>query len=232
MNILTYKECAAYINSEVHDENLKEFVFLTRQVSFKHIKRMGPIYRVLLCSFSLIYLKWLSSTRKEAERYSGKHSDNVFNVLFGLYRSNQLNLDVVIYVLTEAQKDVIKNGESSFFADIISRENFCAYSKVYGLLDNWQRSVWAGEVDEDIILGHFVNVLNNSLWLRTAEYIPENNAFILNGKKLSCRDVIYNDATNTKHILVDRTHMFEKIKRDYLSLDDFTRSIVIGGESV
>lgn len=233
MNISTYKECAAFINEYVSDEELRELIFGEKIVNFKFIKKSAPIYRVMLCSFSLIYLKWLSCTRQEIKKYLSKHSKNVFYVLEELYKSEQLNPDIMIYVLTEAQKDVVENQKNSFFTGIISNDNFCAYSKLYELAYKCPNRNQADEESDSILLQQLVNVIKNSVWLESVEYKSQENKFVINGQEISCRDMIISHGIdNAKYILVDRSYISDKVKKVYMSFFGFNRLITIGGEII
>ncbi|MBE6820919.1 MAG: hypothetical protein E7516_07695 [Ruminococcaceae bacterium] len=233
MEISTYKECAKYISENVKDEGVRELVFGEKNVTFRLIKTSAPIFRVMLCTFSLIYLKWLSYSRQELRKFSGKHSKKVFGVLEDLYKSVQFDSDIMIFVLTEAQKDIIENGENSFFDKIISKENFCAYSKLYELAYKCPKLEQADEKDEGVLLSQLVNVIGNSVWLESAVYNQQNNAFVFGGREIPCRDIIVSHgADEAKHILIDKEHISDKVRRDYMSFFGFNRMITIGGEIV
>ncbi|MBR2444027.1 MAG: hypothetical protein IKB27_01350 [Clostridia bacterium] len=227
VKIETYKQCAAYINEKSTDPSIKEFVFGASDVTHKHIKKHGPIYRILFSAFSVIYTKWLSCSRNRLQAYKSAHAKNAFKLLYSLYKTQPLNLDVVVYVLSEAQKDVKEQGEQSFFFGIINENSFCPYSKLYGMIADWRRSLQAGEKTEDEILNSLVMLLESSRWLENTSWSEDENSFIHQGSIQPCGDFIYVDENKIEYVLINRSYMSKQIKRQYMSLEDFADKTII-----
>ena len=119
MEIVNYKEAAALLNERITSASLKEFLFGSESVSHRQVKGIGAIYKLLKADFLLIYLSYLRLSRTEIYSYKSRYFNNVADAFGRLYHDNSFGLDMVIYVLSEAQKDVIANGGESFFAPFL-----------------------------------------------------------------------------------------------------------------
>ena len=109
MEIVNYKEAAALLNERIRSASLKEFLFGSENVSHRQVKGIGAIYKLLKADFVLIYLAFLRLSRTEIYSYKSRYFGNVADAFGRLYHDNSFGLDMVIYVLSEAQKDVIAN---------------------------------------------------------------------------------------------------------------------------
>lgn len=222
-----YKACAAYLNAEMPDEAMRLFLFGAKELGHRDLGGVGAVAKLIRVQFVLIYAKWLSCGRNALARYQSVHAVNVFRLLFRLYKQQRLDLDVMIYTLSEAQKDVAEQRESSFFSDICC-DSACPYGKIYGLIDGWQRSLQGREEDKETVFNYFVAVLNNAVWISDIKRLDKENTFLLGEKALPARDFIYTDPSGIPCLLVDKICMSNKTHYEYVTLDGLRTVQVIG----
>ncbi len=224
MEIANYKEAAALLNERIRSASLKEFLFGSESVSHRQVKGIGAIYKLLKADFLLIYLAYLRLSRTEIYSYKSRYFGNVADAFGRLYHENSFGLDMVIYVLSEAQKDVIANGEKSFFAPYLDPSVHFEYGKIYTLIDKWM-SANHNEIAIETILAHFVAVvlLSRGLYDCEVELSTEDGvtlvSFVHGGETLHAKNLVHAD-DNGYSILVCQTRYTDKTVSDYLTLDN------------
>ncbi|MBE5950083.1 MAG: hypothetical protein E7260_00665 [Lachnospiraceae bacterium] len=233
MEIATYKEAAKYVNERISAPAIRELIFGMDEVSHRDIKGIGSINKVLNMEFLLIYLNWLRCTRNDFAGYRTKHFLNINEVLYSLYKTEKLGLDCVIYVLSEAQRDVKENGEKSFFAPYFNADVTCEFGKIYGMIDEWLHNFHTDDISVETILNHFVSAINSAKALWNVDVVYEkvtegiNVYFVLNGEKVDVKDIVYVDENAMKYILSNRKYYLNDMVYDYSSIDSFTHITVI-----
>ena len=224
MEIVNYKEAAALLNERIASPSLKEFLFGSENVSHRQVKGIGAIYKLLKADFLLIYLAYLRLSRTEIYSYKSRYFSNVSDAFGRLYHDNSFGLDIVIYVLAEAQKDVIVNGEKSFFAPYLNPDVHFEYGKIYTLIDKWM-SANHNEIAIETILAHFVTVveLSRGLYDCGVEITTEDGvtrvSFAHGDSLLHAKNLVHADE-NGYAILVFQTRYTDKTVSDYLTLDN------------
>lgn len=224
MEITNYKEAALLTNEKLSSASFKEFLFGSENVSHRQIKGPSAIYKLMKAEFLLIYLSYLRLSRTEIYSYKGRYFAHVAEAFSRLYHDHSFGLDVVVYVLAEAQKDVIANGEKSFFAPFLSADTVFEYGKIYTLIDKWMNANH-NEIAIETILAHYVSVLSLSKGLYNCDIRVDTNedvslvTFLHGDTELPAKNLIHADE-NGYSILVCQTRYTDKIVSDYLTLDN------------
>lgn len=220
MEIRNYRQYAASLEELIQDDGLKEFIFGSKEINYRYVKGINTIKKLVEIGFYIIYFKWLNSSFLELKQYLSTHANNIFELLFSLYKSRNPDLDMYIYVLSEAQRDVKEYGEKSFFNNILSKENFCAYSKLYGLIDDLSKNLFI-DTSEEKILVNLINLKDSFAWLTTTKWDCQTNSFILSGNKYLCRDIVYCDENGETFFLKEKSYMLDTVRYEYVSIDGF-----------
>jgi hypothetical protein len=227
MQIESYRECAQYINERFANEEMRNFVFGVCNVGRRDVQGMGAVYKILKTQFILVYLKWLNSDRRQLAQKKSVNLSNVTNVLNGLYKTTKLDLDVIIYVLGEAQKDVKALGENSFFADVINKETYCPYGRIYSKIYDWLNTLQGTDMDMDQMLAMMVDTVAQADGVASAVWNLEDKTFTLGDKQLLSGDVIHVDENGIVYVLEDKTFVADKNLYQYVSLDNSLEATVI-----
>lgn len=221
----SFKRCASYLNERISSPSMKEFIFDCEDVGFRSIQDLNAIHRLICAQFFLVYLKWLNSSRKELSALNSLHYKKVNETLSSLYSQWNLDVDLIVYVLSEAQKDVLELGEKSFFADVLEGGMSYPYGRLYGYFYSY-RTEFANSDDERlIVLLSFV--LKQSKGIATAEWDSEEKFFILNGKKLLCGDIVYESDGGSMYVLKSKNFAGGKGLYEYVTLDGIETVTVI-----
>ncbi|MBQ8147129.1 MAG: hypothetical protein IJ039_10120 [Clostridia bacterium] len=233
MKIESYKQAAAYINEAYEYPSLKSFVFGLSEISFRDIKGIGAINKVLTVEFLLIYLNWINTPRSQLRHYSSIHFEKASEVMRNLYRTQKFNLDVVIYVLTEGQKDVIELGEASFFYPFIDATKKCDFGAIYGMIDDWMNNLQTSEEMIDKILNQFISVITMAKALLKTDVVTVQDGkelktnFTFEGVPLNTWDIVHIDKAGNRFILMDIRYDKEDALYHYMTIDDLTYETVI-----
>ena len=205
---------------------MREVIFGAEEISFRDIKGVGSLYKVLKTQFAVVYIKWLNTSRSVLNTYHSNHFKKITTVLFSLYKTQKLDLDVIVYIMSEVQRDIIEEKEKSFFYGLLNENVFCEFSKLYGIIYEWTRSVQTSEDDKETILRYLVSLLQcvdgvaNSIINRADKTISIfNNTYQLN-------DVIIFDENGDALLLTDRLYVGNKIQYEYVSIDGLYRKII------
>ena len=229
MEITTYKQAAAYINEYYASPKLREFIFGLEEVSFRDIKGIGAINKVLTAEFLIVYFSWASLDRNAMRPYRSKHFDHASEVMRSLYKGQKFGLDAMIYVLTEGKKDIAEKGESSFFYPLIDVSEPCELGRIYCLIDEWKNDLQTSETSVEVILNHFISVIKMAKALRTADVVVEagETSFIFDGNTLRTRDIVYIDKEGNRFVLSDIGYEKDEALCHYMTIDDFSFVTVI-----
>lgn len=159
----TYARLADTINARMGDENLRKLLFDVKQVEDEDLQYIGAIERIADIAYLLIYLKWAKHKNDLHKNEQTPHCRNVFCLLEKVYAGERLCLDVVIYTLTEAERDVMQAGKKSFFADILT-DRECHYGHIYDLVYNWTNSFDFCESNLNVIFKALLSILESVGW--------------------------------------------------------------------
>lgn len=221
----SYKRCAAYLNERIADGAMREFIFESEDVGFRSIQDLNTIHRIVCTQFLLLYLKWLNTPRRELASLKSAHYKKVNETLIELYKQWNLDVDLIVYVLSEAQKDVLELGKDSFFADILEEGISYPYGRLYGYFYSYRTEFANSDNERLIILLSFV--LKQSKGIASATWNAEENSFTLNGKTLLCGDVVYKANGGTMYVLKSKTFVNGKGLYEYVTLNGIETITVI-----
>ena len=233
MEIESYKQAAKYINEAYASPALRKFIFGLEEISFRDIKGIGSINKVLTVEFLLVYLKWMNTSRAARRTYKSTHYDRAEEVMDRLYRGQKFGLDAIIYVLTEGQKDIREIGEKSFFYPYIDASVRCELGRIYGMIDDWMNDLQTSEEMVDKIRVHFVDVILMSKALTVADVMTEKvngvltTSFSLEGETLKTWDTVYVDGKGSRFVLLDIAYEGEDALYHYMTIDDLSYETVI-----
>ena len=221
----SYKRCAAYLNERIADAAMREFIFESEEVGFRSIQDFNTIHRIVCSQFLLVYLKWLNTPRRELSALKSVHYKKVNETLTALYKQWSLDVDLIVYVLSEAQKDVLELGKDSFFADILEDGISYPYGRLYGYFYSYRTEF--GNVDNERRIVLLAFLLKQSKGIAAAKWNKEENYFILNDKALLCGDVVYMANGGTMYVLKSKTFVNGKGLYEYVTLNGIETVTVI-----
>lgn len=233
MEITTYKKAAAYINEAIPSPAVKMFVFGTETVSHHDIKGIDSIYKLLITEFLVVYLRWLNSGRNELRDFKTLHYTKAAEVMDLIYRGQKLNLDTIMFVLAEGQKDVLEVGEASFFFPLIDASDSCKFGKLYSLIDEWKDNLQTSETVIEVILNGFVAAARFSKALSKTDISYSRHGetisaeLIWDGEPLNTWDILYTDRIGNRYVLIDKGYDKENALYHYMAIDDFNIVTVI-----
>lgn len=233
MEIESYKQAARYINESYSSPALRKFIFGLEEVSFRDIKGVGSINKVLTVEFLLVYLTWFNTDRNKLRTYKSTHFERASEVMKNLYRGQKFGLDVIIYVLSEGQKDIADLGEASFFYPLMNVTEHCEFGKIYSMIDDWMNDLQTSEDSNDKILAQFVPVIKMARALEKADVTTaiekdgSKTSFSLDGMTLKTWDIVYVDKTGNRFILLDIGYEREDALYHYMTIDDLSYDTVI-----
>jgi hypothetical protein len=233
MEIASYKQAAQYINEAYSSPSVRKFVFGLEDVTFRNIKGVGSINKVLTVQFLMVYLKWRNTDRNVLRTYKSLHFDRASEVMNNLYRGQKFDLDVIIYVLTEGQKDILQIGERSFFYPLMDVSEPCEFGKIYSMIDDWLNDLQTSEESVDKILYQFIPVIKMAKALQKTEIVTEKEGTslvtnaVLDGEPLKAWDIIYVDKTGNRFVLLDVGYERDDALYHYMTIDDLSYDTVI-----
>lgn len=221
----SFKRCAAYLNERFSSTSIKEFIFNCDEVGFRSIQDMNAIHRIICAQFLLVYLKWLNSSRRELSALKSEHYKKANEALSNLYKQWNLDVDLIVYVLSEAQKDVLELGQESFFADVLEEDISYPYGRLYGYFYSY-RTEFANSDDERLIV-LLAFLLKQCKGLANCEWNGEGNYFTLGGKILHCGEILYMSNEGTMYALKAKNFAGGKNLYEYVTLDGVETITVI-----
>lgn len=219
MDITNYKQCAAYVNERITDPSMREAIFGIKEVSFRDIKGVGSLYKILKVQFAIVYLKWLNASRGTLNSYTSNHFKKINTVLFSLYKTQNVDLDVIVYIMSEVQRDIIEQKDKSFFYGLLNENVFCEFSKLYGIINEWIRSVQTAEDDKETLLIYLVTLLQSVDGVAGSILNRDDKTLTFIDSVYNLRDVISFDENGDTFLLTNRTYVGNKIQYEYVSID-------------
>jgi len=226
MDIINYKQCAVYANERIKDSSMREIIFGIKEVSFRDIKGVGSLYKILRTQFAVVYIKWLNVSRSVLNSYQSTHFKKINPVLFSLYKTQKLDLDVIVYVMSEVQRDIIEQKEKSFFYGLLNNGVFCEFSKLYGVINEWVRSVQTSEDDKETILKYLVILLQSVDGVANSILNREEKTLVVLNNSYKLNDILIFDESGDTFLLTNRLYVGNKIQYEYVSIDGLYTKIV------
>ena len=233
MEIGSYKKAAAFINTTYESSAMRSFVFGLPEVTSRDIQGIGAINKVLTVEFLLIYLNWLNTPSRKLRTYTSKRFERATEVMKSLYRTQKFDLDVIIYVLGEGQKDIAEIGEESFFYPLMDTTTKCEFGTIYSMIDDWANDLQTSEGDFDKIMQHFVSVVTMAKALFKSDIVTEKDGndlttrLVFDGAPLKTYDVVRIDKMGNRFVLVDMRYDKDDVLYRYMTIDDLSYETII-----
>jgi len=156
-----YETFAKKLNQEIKCPNLKEILFGMSDIKAEDIMGIGTINRIITFGFVVAFIKWRNDLLKGNKIPSTPNAKRVFDTFSYIYNGENIDLDLMIYVLTEMQMDVMTFGERSYFSEIISSgQDTIQIPSLRVLIKTWFQSAKHAEKNQDIILNKLKGLCN------------------------------------------------------------------------
>ncbi len=231
----TAKDIAKYVNRTYESDTVRSFLFGFESMQKSQADKYYVIHSLLMLTYSCIYAKWMKFGRRCATYARNPHADKVFQVLGTVYKAQPLDLDVVLYTLTEGRRDVIECGENSFFYEFFAAEGVCKYSKLYDLLSISVEKAEGMEGQEQKVMEYMPLLVQDLKILHTLDAkigAPVSQTsdkctvtLCFGGEEYPTHDFLtYSNVTEEVNIMTKRHVMNDYVKRNYLSILQLTVS--------
>ena len=155
-----YSELATLINNKMRCADLKKLLFDTKEVEDCDLQYIGVMERIVEVAYFLIYLKLSKVKNRLNKSELSENALNAVNLLDRIYADQRLGLDAMIYILTEASRDVKLVGEKSVFAEILA-DSECSYARIYDMIYDWTNQFDFCESNLTVIFDNLVALLES-----------------------------------------------------------------------
>lgn len=175
---VTYSSYAKEVNEKIKDPLLKEVLFGMDDIEGEDIKGIGVLYKMMTFTFMFTYAKYKYDRDHKKFRAETTNTKRVVDAFDCIYNGEDIGLDLIVYVLTEMQLDVISVGERSYFKDIIGTNNKIQIPVLRNVIGTWLQSIKRAEQREDVLLQYFVGLFENFKLLRTLNLVEDEEGYI------------------------------------------------------
>lgn len=175
---VTYSSYAKEVNEKIKDPLLKEVLFGMDDIEGEDIKGIGVLYKMMTFTFMFTYAKYKYDRDHKKFRAETTNTKRVVDAFDCIYNGEDIGLDLIVYVLTEMQLDVISVGERSYFKDIIGTNNKIQIPVLRNVIGTWLQSIKRAEQREDVLLQYFVGLFENFKLLKTLNLVEDEEGYI------------------------------------------------------
>ena len=163
-----YRELAKKINDEIKSSELKELLFDTTCVMASQVKGVCAISKLLSFGFIVAFIKWRNDHRKKIEFPRTPNANRVFDMFNGIYNGENVELDLMIYSLTEMQLDEFSfgGGESYFNGLISGGQDTVQIPSLRPLIKTALQSSRKVEKSEEVLVDLFLKLYNTFPFLK------------------------------------------------------------------
>ena len=172
-NNLTFNSYAKEVNAKIKDPALKEFLFGIDDLEGSDIKGISVLYKMMTFSFMFAYAKYKYDRDTKKIHTTTPNAKRVIDAFECIYNGEDVTLDLVIYVLTEMQLDVISVGERSYFRPFFNGKTDIQIPSLKSVISIWLQSAKRAEQNEKVLLGYFVALFENFTYLRDVSIIED-----------------------------------------------------------
>lgn len=184
---LKYSDAARKVNKEVKDNNLKQLIFKNEEVEADDIKGIDVLYRMMVFTFVFSYAKYKFDCQKNNITTEYPNAKRVFDAFSCIYNGEDVGLDLIVYILTEMQIDVINSDKKSYFYNIFNgNDDAIQIPTLRNTIKTWLHSVKLAEKDNAKLLQYFVGLYNALDILKNVELICENNQYAFHFLPTDC----------------------------------------------
>ena len=138
---VTFSSYAKEVNAKIKDPVLKELLFGMDEVEGSDIKGIGVIYKMMTFTFMFAFAKYKYDRDFKKIRIDTPNAKRVIDAFECIYNGEDVGLDLIIYVLTEMQLDVISMGERSYFKGVFENRNRLQIPVLRNVIGTWLQSI-------------------------------------------------------------------------------------------
>ncbi len=169
---MKFSEVAGRVDREIKDANLKRILFRSDCLEGDDIKGIDVLYRMLTFGFIFSYAKYKHDMQTDGIRTELPNAKRVFDSYDCIFNGEDVGLDLIIYIMTEIQLDVLNYDRKSYFYGICSnRENALQIPILRGVIKTWLHSAKFAEKDNAKLLNYFVGLYEALDVLRNVEVV-------------------------------------------------------------
>ncbi|MBQ9071326.1 MAG: hypothetical protein IJY23_08290 [Clostridia bacterium] len=173
----TFSAWSKDVNIKIKDPVLKELLFGIDEVEGSDIKGIGVLYKMMTFTFMFAYAKYKYDRDNKRLHADTPNAKRVIDAFECIYNGEDVGLDLIIYVLTEIQLDVISVGERSYFKGIFENKNKLQMPVLRSVIGTWLQSIKRAEQRDDVLLGYFEGLFENFALLRNVKLVEDENGY-------------------------------------------------------
>ncbi len=148
------------------------------EVEGSDIKGIGVLYKMMTFTFMFAYAKYKYDRENKRLRIDSPNAKRVIDAFECIYNGEDVGLDLIIYVLTEIQLDVISMGDHSYFYGIFVNKNKLQIPTLRSVVGTWLQSIKRAEQREDVLLSYFIGLFENMTLFRQIKIVEEEDGCI------------------------------------------------------
>lgn len=202
---LNYSEIANKINKEMRDPLLKRILFGAEDVDGSDVRGIEVLYRMMVFSFVFTYAKYkfdkrtkiLLDNAKLYQQYKtnlppevlGKqkggtppifmdhpNAKRVFESFDCIFNGEDVGLDLIIYILSEIQLDVLNYDKKSYFKDIfVNSDTPLQIPVLRNVIKTWMQSAKHAESNNNKLCEYLAGLYESLEVLRNVEILKDEN---------------------------------------------------------
>lgn len=172
---MTYSSYAKEVNAKIKDPVLKELLFGMDDIEGEDIKGIGVLYKMMTFTFMFTYAKYKHDRDNKKLKIETTNAKRVVDAFECIYNGEDVGLDLIIYVLTEMQLDVISMGDRSYFKGIMATRSKLQIPILRNVIGTWLQSIKRAEQREDVLLGYFSGLFESLSLLCNVKLIQEDS---------------------------------------------------------
>ncbi len=171
-------DIAKEVEEEIKDKNLKELIFKNDVVDAADVKGIDVLYRMLVFAFTFSLAKYKYDMREGNIHTTFPNAERVFESFSCIFNGEDVGLDLIIYILTEIQLDVLNHDRRSYFYGIFgNREDSIQIPMLRGVIKTWLHSAKFAEKDNAKLAQYFSGLYHSLDLLRNVEVIHDGDAY-------------------------------------------------------
>ncbi len=195
---LSLDQIAALMNEEIQDPILKEFLFGMRTLKKSGIRGIGTLYKLLMFTFIFAHAKYRHDMSKDFQYSLSPNAHRAVDAFKYLYNGEDISLDLVIYVLTEMQLDVVTSNKNAYFDGIISNSDASIQIPIFrSVIKTWLSSAAYAESNEKVLAGYLYGLYSALPYLKNIELRAKDQEIIDGGIESCSYDFYYKSTKET-----------------------------------
>ncbi len=170
-----YTILAQKLQKKIIDDNVKIALFNVDYIDHEDdISGMGVITKMLSLTFAYALSRWKYRVAKKEKLSTSANAKRVYDAFGAVYHGEDVGIDMIVYVLTEMQLDVVQLYGRSDFCDVFSPEGHASIQKFREPVKMWLQSAKRSEQNKGVLYD-MLNQLVSSIVLfdRLALTFPE-----------------------------------------------------------